>query len=57
MNMTRPEDSDESNAGRVTVLGLGNILLSDEGVGVHAVNTLKSGYVCPPSVEFSVSGP
>jgi hydrogenase maturation protease len=56
MNMTRPEDSDESDAGRVTVLGLGNILLSDEGVGVHALNTLQSRYVCPPSVEFIDGG-
>jgi len=31
----------------VLILGLGNILLSDEGVGVHAVNALEQRYALP----------
>jgi hydrogenase maturation protease len=54
--MTRPEVSGSVDPGRVIVLGLGNILLSDEGVGVHAVNTLESRYVCSPSPEFIDGG-
>ncbi len=36
---------------RVVVLGVGNILLSDEGVGVHAVNALTERYDLPADVE------
>lgn len=35
----------------VLILGLGNILLRDEGVGVHAVNALASRYRLPDGVE------
>lgn len=36
---------------KVLVLGIGNTLLSDEGVGVHVVNRLLSGYTLPPEVR------
>jgi hydrogenase maturation protease len=36
---------------RIVVLGVGNILLSDEGVGVHAVEKLRADYLLPPEVE------
>lgn len=36
---------------RVVVLGVGNILLSDEGVGVRAVEALRQDYELPPQVE------
>ena len=39
-----------------TVLGLGNILLQDEGVGVHAVNAVKGRYAFPPDVEVIDGG-
>lgn len=39
-----------------TVLGLGNILLKDEGVGVHAVNAIKGRYSFPPDVEVIDGG-
>jgi hydrogenase maturation protease len=39
-----------------TVLGLGNILLKDEGVGVHAVNAIKERYSFPPDVEVIDGG-
>lgn len=43
-------------SGRIAVLGLGNILLSDEGVGVHAVNILKERYAFPPEVAIIDGG-
>ncbi|CAA7614309.1 HyaD/HybD family hydrogenase maturation endopeptidase [Magnetospirillum sp. UT-4] len=36
---------------RAVVLGVGNILMSDEGVGVHAVTRLMEEYQLPPEVE------
>jgi hydrogenase maturation protease len=36
---------------RVVVLGIGNILLSDEGVGVRAVERLESDYALPEGVR------
>lgn len=41
---------------RVVVLGVGNILMSDEGVGVHAVNALADHYDLPAEVELIDGG-
>lgn len=41
---------------RIIVLGVGNILLSDEGVGVRAVEFLKREYQLPPEVEVIDGG-
>jgi hydrogenase maturation protease len=41
---------------RIIVLGVGNILLSDEGVGVRAVERLKHDYRLPPTVEVIDGG-
>ncbi len=41
---------------RAVVLGVGNILLSDEGIGVHAVNALAARYELPPGVEIVDGG-
>jgi len=35
----------------ILVLGLGNLLLRDEGVGVHVVRALDAGPPLPPDVE------
>lgn len=35
---------------RILVLGIGNILLSDEGIGVHVVRRLEEGYELPANV-------
>lgn len=35
----------------VVVLGVGNVLMSDEGVGVHAVTALETGYALPEGVR------
>lgn len=41
---------------RIVVLGVGNILLSDEGVGVRAVERLRREYRLPPEVEVIDGG-
>jgi hydrogenase maturation protease len=41
---------------RVVVLGIGNVLLSDEGVGVHAVAALQDRYHLDPSIEVVDGG-
>ena len=52
--MIRPEGHRDS--GRISVLGIGNILLSDEGVGVHAVNAIKKRYAFTPEIEILDGG-
>jgi hydrogenase maturation protease len=41
---------------KTLVLGLGNILLSDEGVGVRVVERLQERYVFPPDVQILDGG-
>lgn len=41
---------------RAVVLGVGNILLSDEGVGVRAIEKLARDYRLPPEVELFDGG-
>lgn len=41
---------------RVLVLGVGNILLSDEGLGVRAVEELRRSYRFPEDVELMDGG-
>ena len=40
----------------ITILGLGNILMSDEGVGVHVVNEFQKRYAVPEHVEIVDGG-
>ena len=40
----------------IAVFGIGNILLSDDGAGVHAVNKLISEYQFPGNVELIDGG-
>ena len=35
----------------VVILGVGNLLMSDEGVGVHAITTLEQRYAFPEGVR------
>jgi hydrogenase maturation protease len=37
---------------KVRVLGIGNVLMSDDGFGPFVVRTLEASYECPPGVEF-----
>jgi len=41
---------------RILLIGLGNILLKDEGVGVHAIRILKERYHFGPSIEIIDGG-
>jgi hydrogenase maturation protease len=36
----------------VRVLGIGNVLMSDDGFGPYVVRLLEATYECPPDVEF-----
>jgi hydrogenase maturation protease len=40
----------------ITILGLGNILMTDEGVGVHTVNEFEKRYEVPDYVELIDGG-
>ena len=40
----------------ISVLGIGNLLMSDEGVGVHAVKALAEGYRFPDNVRIIDGG-
>ena len=41
---------------KITLIGLGNILMQDEGVGVHAVRYLEEHYEIPPDLEVVDGG-
>jgi hydrogenase maturation protease len=41
---------------RIVVLGVGNILLTDEGIGVRAIEELGRRYLIPPEVELIDGG-
>ena len=43
-------------AKHIVVLGVGNLLLSDEGVGVRVVERLPQAYVVPPEVALLDGG-
>jgi hydrogenase maturation protease len=44
------------NSDRIVVLGVGNILLKDEGIGVRAVEELQRRYVMPENVRVVDGG-
>ncbi len=46
----------ERPSGRIVILGLGNILLSDEGIGVRAVEAMQERYIFDPPVEIVDGG-
>jgi hydrogenase maturation protease len=41
---------------KIVVLGIGNILLTDEGVGVRTIEALERDYALPPDVEIIDGG-
>jgi len=41
---------------KTILIGLGNILMRDEGVGVHAVNAVKERFEVPPELEIIDGG-
>ena len=50
-----PGGGSDASPGRVVVLGVGNLLLSDEGVGVHVANKLMEMDL-PPEVDVVEGG-
>ena len=55
-NSTKPSGGgSDAPPGRVVVLGVGNLLLSDEGVGVHVANKLMEMDL-PPGVQVVEGG-
>jgi len=45
-----------NDTAKIIVIGIGNVLLSDEGVGVRVVERIKTGYDFPPNVEVYDGG-
>ncbi|MBW1868053.1 MAG: HyaD/HybD family hydrogenase maturation endopeptidase [Deltaproteobacteria bacterium] len=45
-----------SNIKHIMVLGVGNLLLTDEGVGIHAIETLLERYEFPENVSIEDGG-
>ncbi len=41
---------------KLTLIGLGNLLMQDEGVGVHVVRALEERYELPPELEVVDGG-
>ncbi|MHB8776405.1 MAG: HyaD/HybD family hydrogenase maturation endopeptidase [Anaerolineales bacterium] len=46
----------DRSAFKTLVLGVGNKLMSDEGVGVHVIERLAAGYVIPEEVQVLDGG-
>jgi hydrogenase maturation protease len=46
----------ESNPRKILVIGMGNVLMQDEGVGVRAVEELEQRYLIPAGVEVVDGG-
>lgn len=44
------------NKRRVVVIGLGNPLMGDDGLGLAVLDTLRTGYAFPPDVELVDGG-
>jgi hydrogenase maturation protease len=40
----------------VTLIGLGNLLLRDEGIGIHAIRALEARNLVPPGLEIVDGG-
>ena len=49
------QDSQDNNS-EVTILGIGNLLMGDEGVGIHALSTLQESYTFSPVINFIDGG-
>jgi hydrogenase maturation protease len=49
-------DADSLMRSRIRIIGLGNILLRDEGVGVHVLDALKERYTFSPPIELIDGG-
>jgi hydrogenase maturation protease len=52
----QPKGSLKNIPPQVLILGIGNILLSDEGLGVHIINILQNNFKFPPNVTLYDGG-
>jgi hydrogenase maturation protease len=41
---------------KIGILGVGNLLLADEGFGVHCIRQLEESFVFPPNIELLDGG-
>jgi hydrogenase maturation protease len=41
---------------KIGILGIGNLLLADEGFGIHCIERLQKEYVFPPTIELLDGG-
>ena len=55
-SMGRPNSPSCPEHQRITILGVGNILLKDEGVGVRVIERLDSDYVFPENIRIVDGG-
>lgn len=46
----------EQQTGNILILGIGNILYGDEGIGVYAIEHLKNHFTLPENVELLDGG-
>ncbi|MBC9784663.1 HyaD/HybD family hydrogenase maturation endopeptidase [Heliobacterium chlorum] len=46
----------QKNMKKIIVMGLGNLLFTDEGLGVHTIEALEKAYSFPPEVELIDGG-
>jgi hydrogenase maturation protease len=56
MQETKPYSPSPVAAGSVLVMGVGNTLLQDDGVGIHITETLRAMPDCDPSINFIDGG-
>ncbi len=56
MSKAPPHGAAEGSRGGVLVLGLGNVLLGDDGMGAAAVDALERDYHIPPEVRLVEGG-
>ncbi len=54
--MSKHYQDSQDNISEVTILGIGNLLMGDEGVGIHALNTLQESYAFSPAINFIDGG-
>lgn len=50
------QDAFMARTRQITILGVGNILFSDEGVGIHVVQALSDAYSFPDNVSLEDGG-
>ncbi|MBW1913782.1 MAG: HyaD/HybD family hydrogenase maturation endopeptidase [Deltaproteobacteria bacterium] len=50
------KNEESASVGRVVVMGLGNLLVSDDGVGSHVVKILLESKVLPDGIEIIDAG-